>query len=490
MGEAPVVFAGPSLPRSPDAAERELLGRCDIRPPAQRGDLLAALAARPQTLVLLDGYYFDVPAVPHKEILYALDAGVRVIGAASLGALRAVEMEALGMIGVGAVFEQYRDGVLDGDDEVALLHAPAEHGYRPITVALVELRHAVALLTAAGAIAPDAGQRLIAAVKALSFLDRHPSRIAELARGEMDDGAARELVRLAAAGRLKQSDARRAIETALAAPDVREARRRPATGYIHFYKEAYLRCPPAGADRPSLQRAWRMAQLFHPEAPAFVREIRRRSLLVAAAERAGIAAPAGRLESRAEELRRRQQDLWGEPFLPEPEIHEEARFEILAEEAVRQAGGVQPALDALAKALGLPGADPEPLLQLATGSPESIPTWWLVRAFCLRPAFRPALETVEAAAEVHRCFLRWADGSRIEENDLLTIAAGLWACPIERVGQEATRRRLYASSALSEGLREALELVAAAERLPRAINEYPEKREALRRSALAAGPAS
>jgi len=475
----PVVFAGPSLP--PDFT---LLERCDVRPPAQRGDLLAAVSGmggRPRTIVLLDGYYFNVPAVPHKEILYALDAGVRVIGAASLGALRAVELETLGMIGVGTIFDAYRSGVLDGDDEVALLHAPAENGYRPLTVALVELRHVVDQRTAAGAFPVDAGRRLIAAVKALSFLDRHPSKIAELARDEMEEDAARDLVRRVESAGLKQSDARKAIELALEETTAAEIRSRPPTGYIHFYKEAYLRCPPAGADRPSLQRAWRMAQLFHPEAAAFVREIRLRALLAAATVRHGITVPIDRVESRAAELRRRHHDLWGETFLPAPEYLEEARFHILAEATLVEK---QPMLDALAKSLGLTGADPEALLSLMTGGPESIPAWWLVRAFSLRPAFRAAVETAEAAAEVHRCFLRWAGGARVLEDDLQAIAAALWSCPVERVGAEATRRWLYPSSSLSEGLRDALELVAAAERLPRAINEYPEKREALRRAQL------
>src|SRR3954462_9715848 len=129
----PVVFAGPSLPRRPDAEWRLLLSRCDLRPPAGRGDVLAALAGQPCTLVLLDGYYFTVPAVTHKEILSALDAGVRVIGAASLGAQRAAELAPFGMQGVGEVYARYRAGEIDGDDEVALLHAPAEHGYRPLS---------------------------------------------------------------------------------------------------------------------------------------------------------------------------------------------------------------------------------------------------------------------------------------------------------------------------------------------------------------------
>ena len=45
-----------------------------------------------------------------------------------MGALRAAELSAHGMVGVGRIFGWYRDGVVVDDSEVALLHADAEHG--------------------------------------------------------------------------------------------------------------------------------------------------------------------------------------------------------------------------------------------------------------------------------------------------------------------------------------------------------------------------
>ena len=58
------------------------------------------------------------------------------LGAGSIGALRAAELEAFGMVGEGRIFEAYRSGVLEpydtpfeDDDEVAVVHAPAELGY-------------------------------------------------------------------------------------------------------------------------------------------------------------------------------------------------------------------------------------------------------------------------------------------------------------------------------------------------------------------------
>jgi hypothetical protein len=63
-----------------------------------------------------------------------------VFGAAGIGALRAAELDAVGMRGIGKIFEGYRDGILRDDDEVAVLHGPEELGYPPLTEALVNIR--------------------------------------------------------------------------------------------------------------------------------------------------------------------------------------------------------------------------------------------------------------------------------------------------------------------------------------------------------------
>lgn len=55
-----------------------------------------------------------VPAVWHKELLYTLQEGVEVCGASSMGALRAAELESFGMLGVGVIFQAYRDGRYPG----------------------------------------------------------------------------------------------------------------------------------------------------------------------------------------------------------------------------------------------------------------------------------------------------------------------------------------------------------------------------------------
>lgn len=128
-----VAFLGPSLPAREAKGFRRL-------PPARQGDVWRALRLRPRAIALIDGVFESQPSVWHQEILDALDAGVAVVGGASMGALRAAELHTLGMKGAGRIFRWYRDGELIDDAEVALLHGDAAHGYRALSVPQVNVR--------------------------------------------------------------------------------------------------------------------------------------------------------------------------------------------------------------------------------------------------------------------------------------------------------------------------------------------------------------
>src|SRR5882672_7236778 len=135
-----IIFAGPSLP----PAVRSSFPALEWRPPVRQGDLYLAALEHPGIIGVIDGYFELVPTVWHKEILWAMAAGIHVYGAASIGALRAVELAPFGMRGIGRVYEDFRDGVLQDDDEVAVLHGPAELGYPPVTEAMVNIRATLA----------------------------------------------------------------------------------------------------------------------------------------------------------------------------------------------------------------------------------------------------------------------------------------------------------------------------------------------------------
>lgn len=131
------VFLGPSLPL-PDA--RRLLDATYL-PPVVMGDVYAVSTRSPQAIVIIDGLFERTPAVWHKEILYALSCGIRVFGGSSMGALRAAELSAFGMVGIGRIFEGYREGAFHSDDEVAVVHGAADTGYRALSDAMVNLRY-------------------------------------------------------------------------------------------------------------------------------------------------------------------------------------------------------------------------------------------------------------------------------------------------------------------------------------------------------------
>ena len=118
-----IVYTGLSLPF--DEAKEILDSADDVeviyKKPIQRGDLDLALKERPNIIAIIDGVFHQNSAVGHKEILNVINSGVKVYGASSMGALRASELDSLGMTGVGYVYNQYATGEVDSDDDVAVM---------------------------------------------------------------------------------------------------------------------------------------------------------------------------------------------------------------------------------------------------------------------------------------------------------------------------------------------------------------------------------
>lgn len=123
-----VLFAGPTLSNQFQRI-RERHSEIDFRGPAAWGDVAQAVRDGATRIGVVDGYFEQTRSVWHKEIIFALSRGVRVAGAASLGALRAAECEPFGMIPIGTIAHDYISGALFDDSDVALVHAPAEVNY-------------------------------------------------------------------------------------------------------------------------------------------------------------------------------------------------------------------------------------------------------------------------------------------------------------------------------------------------------------------------
>jgi hypothetical protein len=166
-----VAFLGPSLGSARSAPGFE------VRPPARQGDVWRALDDGASVIALVDGVFESQPSVWHREILDAIAEGVPVVGGASMGALRAAELHTHGMIGVGTIFEWYRDGVVLDDAEVALLHADAEHDYRPLTVPQVNVRWSAEQAVRKGVLTARAARKIVQDSARIFYQDRTADRV-------------------------------------------------------------------------------------------------------------------------------------------------------------------------------------------------------------------------------------------------------------------------------------------------------------------------
>ncbi|HDV5690368.1 TPA: TfuA-like protein [Legionella pneumophila] len=114
-----------------------LLPDAKYLPSIKKGDVLKSINDGYKRIVIIDGNFSCVPSVWHKEILTALDYGLEVFGAASMGALRAAELDAFGMKGYGRIYEMYKNEEIDGDDEVAIAYSKYNNEQ---TIPLINIR--------------------------------------------------------------------------------------------------------------------------------------------------------------------------------------------------------------------------------------------------------------------------------------------------------------------------------------------------------------
>jgi len=132
-----IVFAGPSIEKE---FIQSKLPHARVLPPVAQGQIAEIISHEDvQTILLIDGLFYQSLSVLHKEIILALQQGINIVGCSSMGALRAAELHRYGMVGVGKVFEYYRDNFITGDDEVAVLHDPVEP-FDNSTIPVINLR--------------------------------------------------------------------------------------------------------------------------------------------------------------------------------------------------------------------------------------------------------------------------------------------------------------------------------------------------------------
>lgn len=166
-----VVYTGTSLSHH-DA--KKILD-ADYRPPVRRHDITIIMKSSPDIIGIIDGVFFDRAAVAHREIIEAINSGITVVGGGSMGALRASELDSYGMIGAGRIYEMYKSGELESDDEVAVTFDP--ESMDQLSIPLVNIRFTLERVQESGAITEDQASAILDITKKLFYPDRNYQNI-------------------------------------------------------------------------------------------------------------------------------------------------------------------------------------------------------------------------------------------------------------------------------------------------------------------------
>ncbi len=211
------VYHGPTIEA---ATIHSILSGARLHAPVKHGDLLRLEVVPGDTVLIIDGLFHSTGSVRHKEILDLLSRGVRVVGSSSMGALRAAELHPYGMVGIGWIFEAYRDGLIEADDEVAVAHTSDD--FRQVVEPLVNIRYTLDTAIKDGVITPAVATALLEAARSLPYTSRTWTLIRRVAAKRQPEIAG-ELDRLTdwhgcryAATNIKHLDALEALRTVAA----------------------------------------------------------------------------------------------------------------------------------------------------------------------------------------------------------------------------------------------------------------------------------
>jgi hypothetical protein len=174
----PIVFIGPSL----DTEKARKIFNADYRPPAKKGDFLSLLSCindDDRVIVgLVDGLFLqDYPPTPIEVFQLLVKKNMLVLGGASLGALRAVELEKYGMVGIGKIFELYKKNKIAADDEVAVTFAAENQQLQ--SEAMIDIRYNLFIASSKGVIDKNTKRAAAKVAKSIYFPHRNYEHIIE-----------------------------------------------------------------------------------------------------------------------------------------------------------------------------------------------------------------------------------------------------------------------------------------------------------------------
>ncbi len=168
-----VIYTGTSI----NHHEAKKILDADYRPPVKRGDIRKLMNNPPDIIGIIDGVFFDSAAVAHREIIEAIRSNVTVVGGGSMGALRASELDSYGMMGIGKIYEMYRSGILESDDEVAVTFDPET--MESLSIPLVNVRATLDSAVENGVVTRETADAILETAKKLFYPDRNYRNIVE-----------------------------------------------------------------------------------------------------------------------------------------------------------------------------------------------------------------------------------------------------------------------------------------------------------------------
>ena len=242
----PVVFVGPSCPSD---AVRAVIPHALIAPSVKRGDLYRYRMLGFPIFLIIDGVFSNTLAVSPREVIDVIEDGAAVVGASSMGALRAADCGPAGAIGHGRVFRLFRRGSLSSEDEVAVTFNPPRP-WPPATQALVNVRFALHRAWRAGTLSAADAAALVSAAEGLPYQLRGWTSITKRARVRLSPAQHAAL----ASCDVKREDAIsccRWLASRLGAGAIRAGPRRDPAGALGRMSQRRERtCDPFDGDNP------------------------------------------------------------------------------------------------------------------------------------------------------------------------------------------------------------------------------------------------
>lgn len=173
--------------------------------PIKRGDILEAIKEKPDIIGIIDGVFHQSPSVAHKEILKAIDCGIIVVGSSSMGALRASELDTLGMKGIGYVYNQYTSGEIASDDDVAVVLD--NETLESLSEPLVNMDYIFKEAVKKGIITKKERKDLLGIIKSIYYPERTYSKLFK--ESDLDKNKKNKLIELISSSKdIKKEDAK------------------------------------------------------------------------------------------------------------------------------------------------------------------------------------------------------------------------------------------------------------------------------------------